>query len=383
MAGGINLTESFAKFIDKSFYPQCKARRALGTTGFKFTDDRIVKIYSVPSSPLNDYSRSGANRYGNPSDLARNIQVEAITQDKSFAFTHDKGDDIQSEHLIKIGEAVKEELLRVVEPEFDRYCFKKWADTAVANGGSSTAAISKSNAMASFQAGVEWLENHNVEINDCVAFVSHRFATLIQQDGNFIRYGDRAQEILEKNLLGNICGVDILGISPSLLPAGAAFLIVNKYCSVSPVQLYETKITYDPPGISGTLVEGRILYDCFVFNNKATAIYYHGGQSVIKPMNIETAATDISKTTIIIHTPKEATANKWYYVTAASHAALPTLTFGTAITPGTSPWDTAVQLTANATEITPTSGHKRVLVVEVDSANKPVSSAEALINVGS
>ena len=41
------------------------------------------------------------------------------------------------------------------------------------------------------------------------------------------------------------------------------------------VSLEDYKIHEDPPGISGSLVEGRINYDAFVLENKAMAIYYH------------------------------------------------------------------------------------------------------------
>ena len=41
-----------------------------------------------------------------------------------------------------------------------------------------------------------------------------------------------------------------------------------------PVKLAEYKIHLDPPFLSGSLVEGRIYYDCFVLENKAKAIYY-------------------------------------------------------------------------------------------------------------
>ena len=40
------------------------------------------------------------------------------------------------------------------------------------------------------------------------------------------------------------------------------------------VKLEDYKIHRDPPGISGSLVEGRIVYDAFVLENKAKAIYY-------------------------------------------------------------------------------------------------------------
>ncbi|MFR7958918.1 MAG: hypothetical protein ACLU6P_00110 [Roseburia intestinalis] len=44
--------------------------------------------------------------------------------------------------------------------------------------------------------------------------------------------------------------------------------------TVAPTKLEDYKIHQDPPGISGSLVEGRICYDAFVLDNKKTAIYY-------------------------------------------------------------------------------------------------------------
>ena len=40
------------------------------------------------------------------------------------------------------------------------------------------------------------------------------------------------------------------------------------------MKLEDYKVHTDPPGISGSLVEGRIVYDAFVLDNKAKAIYY-------------------------------------------------------------------------------------------------------------
>lgn len=44
--------------------------------------------------------------------------------------------------------------------------------------------------------------------------------------------------------------------------------------TVAPTKLEEYKVHQDPPGISGELVEGRIVYDAFVLDNKKMAIYY-------------------------------------------------------------------------------------------------------------
>ena len=68
---------------------------------------------------------------------------------------------------------------------------------------------------------------------------------------------------------------------------------------------------------------------------------------------------------------------KRYYVTAADAASLTAVTYGTAITVGN--W---TELTANGLEITPTSGHTWVKVVEVDSNNKPIAEGTSKIYVG-
>lgn len=96
-------------------------------------------------------------------------------------------------------------------------------------------------------------------------------------------------------------------------------------------------------------------------------------------MMIQTSATDVGKTTILLASPttKAATTNKWMYQTAATAASLAAVKHGTAIT--TSAW---TAMTGVSVEITPTSGHKFVRVVEVDSADKPVGYGDAILNIG-
>lgn len=44
---------------------------------------------------------------------------------------------------------------------------------------------------------------------------------------------------------------------------------------MAPIKLADYKIHDNPPGINGWLVEGRVIYDAFVLNNKKGAIYVH------------------------------------------------------------------------------------------------------------
>ena len=220
-----------------------------------------------------------------------------------------------------------------------------------------------------------------------VAFCSYRFANLLMQDPAFIKYSDRSQDMVIKGIMGEVDGCKIVKVPAAHLPQGASFLITHSIAATGPKQLEEYKIHDNPPGISGWLVEGRFIYDCFVLNEKADAIYYHGGQGVINDLVVGTAATDTGKTTVVINGTKENSTNLWYYNTAADMASFPeTPTYNSAISySNSSKWKV---LSANGTELTAssdfmTSTDKYIQVVEVDAtAYKPVAVGTALINLG-
>ena len=204
------------------------------------------------------------------------------------------------------------------------------------------------------------------------------------QDSSFIRYGNRSQEMLNTGRIGTVDGIEIVRVPKNKLPSGTAFLLVHKDSCVAPRQLEEYKTHVDPPGYSGTLCEGRILYDCFVLDEKADGIYYHGGQPVLKDLPFITSAADTGKTKVVMNVEKEKSTNKWYCITAEDHASLPEVVYNAAIdvTTPASPWYGAVELTAMETELTPPAGHTRVKVVEVLRNMKPIGVSERKLNIG-
>lgn len=378
MAGGMNLALSYAKEVDERFYKESQAVMALNNK-YKFTGEKTVNVYSIPTVPMGDYQRSGLARYGNPSDLTRNVQSLTVTRDRAFTFIIDKGDKIESEMVSDAGKALARQVREVVVPEFDTYVFNKLAAAATARGNVSTTAITKTNAYEMFLQGEEFLGNHNVPDNGRVAFCSYKFANLLMQDTAFMKYSNLSQEMVKKGVLGECDGVKIVKVASSRLPAGAAFIICHPDAATAPKRLWEYKTHDCPPGISGWLCEGRYLYDCFVLNEKANAVYYHGSQPVMQVINVTTAATDTGKSTILIEpAAHNAGGSKWYYQTKADAAALTAVTYGTAIT--TSAW---TELTASGTEITPAAGTDTVVaVVEVGSDSKPIGYGTAVLNIG-
>lgn len=375
MAGGQNLASTYAKAVDERFHKESQAMMALNND-YKFTGFKTVNVYSIPVVPMVDYSRSGANRYGTPQDLSRNIQSMTVTKDRSFTFIIDKGDKIQSQMVSDAGKALSRQIREVVVPEYDTYVFATLAAAATKHGNYSTEEIDSDNAYSVFLDAMEHMGNHNVPDKGRVAFCSYRYANLLKLDPAFTKQADLSQEMVIKGVMGEVDGCTIVKVPSSRLPAGCAFILTHKCAATGPKQLEEYKTHDNPPGISGWLVEGRFIYDCFVLNEKADAIYYHGSQPVLKVLNVTTAATDVDKSTIVVE-PGALEGAKRYYKTAAENSALPAVTYGTAISAGD--WD---ELTANGLEVTPAGGDTVVRVVEVDAANKPIAVGDAVLNIG-
>ena len=265
----INLASKYAPQVDERFTRESQATLVTNNS-YDFHGVKSVFVYSIPTVPLTDYKREGVNRYGEPSELGTDVQEMTITQDKGWTFTIDKGNKIQSQMVLEAG-----------IPFYDAYVFKKLAVAACAKDGhSATTAVTKSNAYEQLLNAQEVLGNANVPDSGRVALCSYKFVNLLKLDPSFVKYGDMSQEMLKKGIVGEVDGVKIVRVPATRLPEGCDFILTHPSAAVAPRQLNEYKIHTDPVGISGWVCEGRQVLDCFVLNNKADAIFYHGTKAV-------------------------------------------------------------------------------------------------------
>ena len=355
----INLASRYAKEVDERFTREAQSSLVLGNK-YKFTGEKTVNVYSIPTAPMQDYVRSGDHRYGTPEELPDNVQSMTVTKDRSFTFTIDKGNKIQQQMVKDAGAALNRQIREVMVPEFDTYVFNKLAEAALAKGHYNTEAVTKDNAYAVFLKGQEILGNCNVPDSGRVALCSYGFANLLKQDAAFMKYSDQSQEMVIKGVLGEVDGCKIVKVPASRLPNGAAFILTHPIAAVGPKQLEDYKIHDNPPGISGWLVEGRMIYDCFVLDSKADAVYYHGGQAHLTPLSVTSTAGDAAGKSVIAVTPASAASgNKRVYKTGTAPTAV---TYDQALASG---W---TDLPADGI-ITPTKSHTVVQVVEVTTAD--------------
>ena len=231
-----------------------------------------VKVYSVPVVALNNYAPMGANRYGSASELGNSARSLTLSQDKAFTFTIDRRAADDTEGAMHAGRALRREIDEVIVPTVDAYRLGVMASGAgtKATGVTPTAAT----AYQAFLAGQAALMEAKAPAGGRMLFCTPAFYNLLKQDQSFMKAGDLSQRMLVTGSLGQVDGVNVVPVPASYLPEGANFLLCHPLATVAQVQLESYKVHIDPPGLSGTLVEGRVRYDAFVLDNKKNGIYY-------------------------------------------------------------------------------------------------------------
>jgi len=164
----MNYASKFSNKVDERFYRDSQA--LMGTNKeYAWSGVKTVKVYQIDTVPLTDYSRSGAARYGEATDLGNTIQEMTLTQDKAFTFVIDKGDKNETMMVMDAGKSLAREEREVLVPFVDTYIFNKQASAAISNSQYDTAAASSSTAYAKFLKANEVLGNKNVPRQNWVA----------------------------------------------------------------------------------------------------------------------------------------------------------------------------------------------------------------------
>lgn len=268
----INYAEKYAAQVDERF------KLASVTTGavnqnYDFTGVKTVQVYTIPTVAMNDYARTGANRYGTPTELEDTLQELTMDKDRSFSFTIDRGNYEDQMHVKEVGKALARQIDEVIVPEIDVYRLAKIA--AGAGATSSATAITKDNAYEAFLDGINALTEAKAPMGGRIAYISPAFYKAIRLDDSFIKASDIAQDMLLTGQVGKIENVPLISVPSMYMPENTAFIITNPIACCAPIKLADYKVHDNPPGVNGWLVEGRVYYDAFVLNNKKGAIYKH------------------------------------------------------------------------------------------------------------
>lgn len=369
----VNLTTRFSGKVDEVINNGALSTPSINKD-YDFVGAKTVKVYAFGTVPLNDYNRTGSNRYGTPQELQDTVQEMTMTQDKSFTFTIDKGNATDTEPGVReAGKQLRRETDLEIIPALDLYRFTKIAVGAGHKFYAATA-LTSSTAYEAFLDANQAIDDEDVPATGRICNASPAFLKLIKQDKNFIKAGDLSQRTLFTGQIGEIDGVAIIKVPAKRLPAGLLFEITHPMACTAPVKINEYKLHQDPPGLSGMLAEGRVYHDAFILGNKARMIsaYYGGGEGALTLTAAAGSSATTSKITIKGNTAGGTLVYKGDYASEA------TAKTGAAIGTKVSSW---TAFPANGT-VTTASG-KFIAVAVKDADNKVVASGVVAAVVGS
>ena len=277
----IDLAVKFQKYTDEQFSTESK-KALLTNQDFNWMGAHTVKVYKVTTAGMNDYGRSGPtggnwSRYGAVESLNATTEEFTLTKDRSFTFAIDKLDSDETAQQLAAASALARQNREVVIPEVDAYTY----GVMCANAGNKPAAkaLTADNIYTEILAASQALDDAEVPETGRVLVVTPATYQLMKKCKDISMETDIGNDLRLKGVIGILDGMNVQKIPATRLPADFGFMAAHPCATVAPTKLEEYKVHQDPPGISGSLVEGRIVYGAFVLENKAKAIYYQAQPS--------------------------------------------------------------------------------------------------------
>lgn len=271
----INLVTKFLPLVDEKFTSESK-KSLLTNTDFDWSGAHSVKVYKVSTSPMNDYDREATSenwsRFGVVGGLDAVTEEMVLKKDRSFTFAIDKLDTDETAQQLEAASALERQMREVVIPEVDAYTYGVMCEGAGLKPAA--VALTAENICDEIFKANTALDNAEVPETGRVLVVTPDTYLLMKRSKEIFLETDIAEDMRIKGVIAMIDGAKVVKVPANRLPSGFGFMLAHPVATVAPTKLEDYRAHQDPPGISGSLVEGRICYDAFVLDNKKNAIYY-------------------------------------------------------------------------------------------------------------
>ena len=269
------LVTKYAPYVDEIFSQESK-KSLLTNNDFDFDGAGTVKIYKVSTADMNDYGRNGAadgnwSRYGKVADLDATTETMTLSKDRSFTFVIDKLDENETARQLSGATALARQVRNVVVPEVDMHVYSKVAAGA---GTVLETELTSANIYEQILLASKTLDDELVPEEGRVLVVTPDVYRLMKLNKEIVMETEIGADMRKKGVISNLDGAAVVKVPAVRLPKDFSFMLTHPCATTAPTKLEDYNTHLNPPGINGTLVEGRIVYDAFVLENKKKAIYY-------------------------------------------------------------------------------------------------------------
>lgn len=279
--GVINLAEKASPKVIEAF-SRGSCTEGIFSHDYDWTGVRTVKVYSIDDLPLQDYSATavdGSSRFGSLTEVGDTVQEMTIAQDKAFQGAIDKSNNTSVLMTKAAGKVLSRQMRNVVIPYVDKYrlnAMATWsgdsgAATPLEKTGEATA-FNASNIVKTIMEANALMSNQLVPDVGRVLYMGYTQAVDLKLASQVVGIDKLGEKAIVNGVMGKIDKCQVRLVPDSWMPANVKFLIVTKGCAIAPKKIETYRVLPNVHILDGSLVQGRLMHDCFVFNKKVNGI---------------------------------------------------------------------------------------------------------------
>ena len=216
----VNYTTKYSSKIAERFHLGSLTDSACGHD-YEFVGAKTIKVYSVDVAPLNDFNRTAAsNRFGAVANLGDTVQEMTCTQDKSFTFAIDAGDQTDQAIDKAAGKALRRQIDEVIIPTMDQYRLAQWAAGA-GNEFTPEAAVTKNTILGNLIDANSLATEDLVPVESRTMFISVAWYKLLIQADAILALEGTGVKAITKGAAGMIDHCVLKPVPTSWMPVAS------------------------------------------------------------------------------------------------------------------------------------------------------------------
>lgn len=274
VTGAINLAEKASpKVVERFKIGSCT--EGLFSHEYDWTGVATVQVRSIDNLPLNDYNSqlaTGASRFGDLTEVGDTVQEMTVQDDKSFNGIIDKRNNTETLQTKAASKILKRETDEVLIPYVDKYRLNKLAANAGIGYFLGGTAPSSSNIVEKIMLANAVMSNQKVPDTGRVLYMGYTLAVTLKLADQVVGIDKLGEKAIVNGAFGKIDKCQIRLVPDSYMPAGVNFLIVKTGVALAPKKIETYRVLNNVHIVDGSLVQGRLLHDCFVLAAKNAGV---------------------------------------------------------------------------------------------------------------
>ena len=273
-ANVINLaTKASAKVVERFKIGSCT--EGLFSNDYDWKGVATVEVRSIDTLPLQDYNYTltdGSSRFGAITEVGDTVQTMTVNDDKSFNGSIDKRNNTSVLMTKAAGKVLKRETDEVLIPYVDKYRLNVLAQKAGLGYFLGATTLSNSNIVEHIMKANAVMSNARVPDTGRVLYMGYTRAVDLKLATQVVGIDALGEKAIVNGAFGKIDKCQIRLVPDDYMPAGVNFMIVKTGVSLAPKKIETFRVLPNVHILDGSLVQGRLLHDCFVLKTKQAGV---------------------------------------------------------------------------------------------------------------